>query len=105
MKHIDVEKLKKTIEGKWKELADKNAKVGGGKWDAEIYIYLSILSLIDSLQQEQSKVDYKPLDEDFERDAVSFCLDNGLNTTPYIAKTIAKHFYELGLKAQKGDRL
>lgn len=41
-------------------------------------------------------LDFKPLDEDLERDAVNFCFDNGLNTTPRIAKTIAKHFYELG---------
>lgn len=45
--------------------------------------------------------DFKPLDEDLERDAVSFCYDNGLNTTPHIAKTIAKHFYELGFNAEK----
>lgn len=47
--------------------------------------------------------DFKPLDEDFERDAVSFCFDNGLNTTPFIAKTIARHFYELGLNARKEE--
>jgi len=47
--------------------------------------------------------DFKPLDEDFERDAVSFCFDNGLNTTPHIAKTIAHHFYELGLKERKEE--
>ena len=45
--------------------------------------------------------DFKPLDEDFERDAVSFCFDNGLNTTPFIAKTIARHFYELGRNTKK----
>lgn len=47
--------------------------------------------------------DLKPLDADLERDAVSFCFDNGLNTTPHIAKTIAKHFFELGFQAQKGE--
>jgi hypothetical protein len=52
MKYIDAEKLKKLIDEKWKELADKNVKAGGGKWDAEISTYLSVLSLIDSLQQE-----------------------------------------------------
>lgn len=50
--------------------------------------------------------DFKPLNADLERDAVSFCFDNGLNTTPHTAKTIAKHFYELGMavsnKVQKG---
>ena len=45
---------------------------------------------------------YTPIDVDLERDAVSFCHDKGLNTTPYIAKTIALHFYKLGqLNAKK----
>ena len=55
------------------------------------------LSFIDTL--EVKEVDYKPMDNDFERDAVQFCFDNGLNTTPRIAKTIAKHFFELGLRS------
>ena len=46
-------------------------------------------------------LDFKPFDEDLERDAVNFCHDNGLNTTPHIAKTIAKHFYELGLNTRE----
>lgn len=46
-------------------------------------------------------LDFKPFDEDLERDAVNFCYDNGLNTTPHIAKTIAKHFYELGLNTRE----
>ena len=52
-KYIDAEKLKELINEKWKELADKNVKVGGGKWDSEISTYLSVLRLINSLQQEQ----------------------------------------------------
>ncbi len=52
-KYIDTDKLKELINEKWQELADKNVKVGGGKWDAEISTYLSVLRLIDSLQQEQ----------------------------------------------------
>ena len=51
------------------------------------------------------EMDYRPMDKDFERDAVSFCIDNGLNTTPYIAKTIAKHFFKLGVKVKKGGKL
>ena len=54
--YIDAEKLKKLIDEKWQELADKNVKVGGGKWDAEISTYLSVLRLIDSLHQEQDIV-------------------------------------------------
>lgn len=57
MKYIDADKLKELIDEKWKELAVKNVKVGGGKWDAEISTYLSVLRLIASLQQEQPEVD------------------------------------------------
>lgn len=57
MKYIDADKLKKLIDEKWKELADKGVKVGGGKYEIEIYTYLSVLRLIDSLQQEQPGVD------------------------------------------------
>jgi len=53
MKYIDADKLKKLIDEKWKELADKGVKDGGGKYEIEIYTYLSVLRLIDSLQQEQ----------------------------------------------------
>ena len=66
-------------------------------------IYEEMLSIANTL--EVKEVDYRPIDNDFERDAVNFCLDNGLNTTPRIAKTIAKHFFELGIKAQKGENV
>ena len=71
-----------------------------GQYIDKSSIITEIRRLLDSL--EVKDVDYRPIDKDFERDAVSFCIDNGLNTTPYIAKTIAKHFFELGFKAQKG---
>lgn len=54
MRYIDAEKLKELIDEKWEEFTDKNAKVGGGKYDIEIYTYLSVWKLIDSLQKEQS---------------------------------------------------
>ena len=67
-----------------------------------VYTRLQILrSSIDAL--EGKEVDYAPIDNDFERDSVQFCFDNSLNTTPRIAKTIAKHFFELGLKIQKKE--
>ena len=56
MKYIDAEKLKELIDEKWKELADKNVKIGGGKYDIEISTYLSIRNLITSLQQEEPEV-------------------------------------------------
>jgi len=65
--------------------------------EGEEHAYHKILSFLDTL--EVKEVDYKPMDNDFERDAVNFCFNNGLNTTPRIAKTIAKHFFELGVNA------
>ena len=62
-----------------------------------------ILFFLDHIEAKDEG--FKPTDSDFERDAVNFCIDNGLNTTPYIAKTIAKHFFELGLKHRKENRL
>ena len=54
-KYIDSDKLKELIDEKWKELANNDLKVGGrGKWDSEINTYLSVLKLIDFLQQAQS---------------------------------------------------
>ena len=53
-KYIDSEKLKELIDEKWKELANNDLKVGGHKWDSEINTYLSVLKLVDSLQQDQS---------------------------------------------------
>ena len=57
MKYIDAEKLKEIINKTWRELSDKNVKIGGGILDAEIYTYLSVLNLIDSLQQESIEAD------------------------------------------------
>ena len=54
VKYIDSDKLKELIDEKWKELANNDLKVGGHKWDPEINTYLSVLKLIDSLQQDQS---------------------------------------------------
>lgn len=55
MKYIDSEKLIYEIENKWRELADKNVKAGGNKYDGEISAYLSVKNLITSLQQEHPK--------------------------------------------------
>ena len=51
MKYIDADRLIAEIDKKWKELADKNVKAGGGKYDIQISTYLSIKNLITSLQQ------------------------------------------------------
>lgn len=114
MKYIDADKLKKLIDEKWKDLADKGVKVGGGKYEIEIYTYLSVLRLIDSLQQEQTEGN---LEEEVEK----FCLgydarkevwfdmtpsDKKMLSTPTwnnFASNIARHFYELGLNARKEE--
>ena len=57
MKYIDAQKLTSEIDKKWKELADKNVKVGGGKYDIEISTYLSIKNLITRLQQDKPELD------------------------------------------------
>ena len=53
VKYINSDKLKELIDEKWKELANNDLKVGGHKWDPEINTYLSVLKLVDSLQQDQ----------------------------------------------------
>ena len=99
-KYIDAEKLKELIDEKWKELADKNVKVGGGKYDIDIYTYLSVLRLIDSLQQEQTEAD-------LEKDIEKICDFNKAQTTVTLTKrglrAAAYHFYELGLNARKEE--
>ena len=92
MKYIDADKLLAEIDEKWKELADKNVKVGGGKYDGEIFTYLSVKNFITSLQQEQSEAD---LDREIIKYKVPFTDENEyLNETTLDA--IARHFAEWG---------
>lgn len=107
-KYIDAEKLKELIDEKWKELADKNVKVGGGKWDAEISTYLSVLRLIDSLQQEQPEID---LEEEIATWIPSHITggEEGVwkecrEAVTKWAGIVAHHFYELGLKAKEESK-
>lgn len=101
MKYIDAEKLKEITDKTWRELSDKNTKNGGGILDAEIYTYLSVLNVIDSLQQESIEVDLeKEIDNYLLNNADFFMKSNSEKTV----KKLAKHFYELGIKAaQKGE--
>lgn len=97
MKYIDAEKLKEIIDKTWRELSDKNAKIGGGILDAEIYTYLSVLNLIDSLQQES-------IEEDLEKEIDRYWNQYSwqVQETPYTSiENCARHFYEFGLKAKK----
>lgn len=108
MKCVDADKLKELIDEKWKELADKNVKVGGGKWDAEISTYLSVLRLIDSLQQEQQEVDLEKEMTAYIERHFHIRYDETLEVgndplTTHDFEEIAHHFYELGLKARKEE--
>lgn len=98
MKYIDAEKLKEIIDKTWRELSDKNTKNGGGILDAEIYTYLSVLNVIDSLQQESIEVD-------LEKEIDKYCEPIQawqIQEAPYTSlEKCAKHFFELGLKAKK----
>lgn len=94
MKLIDKDALLAKI---WKR-RDKHFHFGGSPASEYCHEDDEIIAIINTL--EVKEVDYAPIDNDFERDAVNFCFDNGLNTTPRIAKTIAKHFFELGLKVK-----
>ena len=106
-KYIDAEKLKELIDEKWKELADKNVKVGGGKWDIEISTYLSVLRLIDSLQQEQPEID---LEKEIATWIPSHITggEEGVwkecrEAVTKWAGIVARHFYKLGISARKED--
>ena len=50
--NAQVQKIKDEIEHRWRELADKNAKCGGGKYDMEISQLLSLKSFIEKLPEE-----------------------------------------------------
>jgi len=98
-KYIDAEKLKELVDKKWKELADKNVKVGGGKWDAEISTYLSVLRLVESLQQEQPKMDLEKEYKEYVEDDPVFSKLTNRN----VGLAIAKHFFNLRFNARKEE--
>lgn len=132
MKYIDAEKLKAEIERQkkaegwcevWKDTADVYYARGFR------FAYDNLLSLIDSLQQEQdtiviNKKDWeaqeqfrknkdfgKPLQQEqpevnFEKEWCEFedWMESYITSdypTYYAPKEIARHFYELGLNARK----
>ena len=103
MKYIDADLLRKEIE-KNKNMIDGLFTEGDDStYDGEDDAYNRVLRIIDSLQQEQSKVD---LNEEIERfiDAhyhtrFDETLENGNDPlTVFDFEDIARHFYELGLR-------
>lgn len=64
------------------------------------YVDISELEkCIEWLKGLNSPVEADPVD--LKNEAVAFCFDNGINTTPYQATRIAHHFYELGRNTKK----
>lgn len=89
MKHINVEKLKDEIES-ISMIPQTSADYNDGRND----IKMMILDIIDSLQQEQSEMD-------LEKEIIRVSKNEYFDFTDW--KSIARHFFELGLKAQKGE--
>lgn len=105
-KYIDVERLKAEIEDRRREFINKGEQ---DLHDAEVIRRSTIsscndfLSLINSLQQEQPEVD-------LEKEIIRYYYANlGMIISPRntkdIVANIARHFYELGLKARKESKV
>ena len=86
MKYIDAEKLKVLIQQLIGECIRNN-------WSTTEYCLRKILSVIDSLQQEQSEMG-------LEKEIIRVSKNEYFDFTDW--KSIARHFFELGLKA-KGE--
>lgn len=110
MKYIDTEKLKELFDKKYKEFREK-----GYREDATYYYFADGLDvakqLVESLQHEQPKVDLEEEFADFlekenayidDDSVISYYNRSSFNHT-YDIYPIAKHFYELGLKARKEE--
>lgn len=98
-KYIDADRLRKEIE-KNKNMIDGLFTEGDDSaYDGEDDAYNRVLRIIDSLQQEQPEVDIeKEYTEFVVSDPVYSKLVNSI-----VGKSIARHFYELGLKARKEE--
>ena len=95
MKYIDTEKLKAKIES-ISLIPQTSSDYNDGRDDMK----MMILDIIDSLQQEQPEVD---LEKEIQKEIETRWYGEYLFTEKF--KESAKHFFELGLKAQKGNEL
>lgn len=98
-KYVDTDLLRERIEKNQYVIEPLFSKGDDSYYEGEYDGYNRILSIIDSLQQEQQEVDLEKelnryLRGEFQQTA-------GGNFNNYIQ--VARHFYELGLKARKEE--
>ena len=97
-KFIDAEKLKVKIKQQIHILHSSIQSQGDYGQSCQIVAYENILSIIDSLQQEEST------EVDIEKEVTHFVSDDKIlsRLVHYDdALLIARHFYQLGLNARK----
>ena len=103
-KYIDAEKLKAEIKKRESYCNNIYERDEKQNWDIANYYHGKAVALgellifIGSLQQEQQVDLKKEYDEYVSKDPVYSKLVNGI-----AGFSIAKHFFELGLKAKKGE--
>ena len=111
-KYIDAEKLKAEIEKRLKNVRDymngARMKYKGPKYfkaQGKESSYDALLSIIDSLQQEQPEVELEKEITRFLASEESTTYENAGSYKVAIKdpKKIARHFYELGLNARKEE--
>lgn len=97
MKYIDVDKLKAELYnriGKYDSMLHEwSIPVVQGKREEAF----ALLTLVESLQQEQPKVDLEKEYKEYVEDDLVFSILVNRN----VGLTIARHFYELGLNVIK----
>lgn len=98
MKYIDADRLRKELDKRLKNVRDymngEGMKYKGPKYhkaQGKESAYDALLSIVDSLQQEQPDVDI--------REEIKKLEFLGSNDARDI-EAVAKHFYELGLKSK-----
>ena len=98
MKYIDADRLRKELDKRLKNVRDymngEGMKYKGPKYhkaQGKESAYDALLSIVDSLQQEQPDVDI--------REEIKKLEFMGSNDARDI-EAVAKHFYELGLKSK-----
>ena len=96
MKLIDKDALVAEIERR-KELVDDPMILDNDLIIGERNTYIRLLSFLDTLEVKEVDLE-KEYKEFVDEDPVYKKLINGI-----VGKAIAKHFFELGLKAQKGE--